>query len=187
MKDYLISMFIDDELGLDDKIEFVKTVHRDGDYTGETIELLEQEKLLRGTMVDRLPEIILPGKAKSSFPAWFFGIKPAFSLAAAMALVVIMLFFRSAPEVMAPQGHEHRFVIFRPDAGRAEIVGSFTNWKPLPMQRVGAGGYWSLTLSLPSGEHRYSFMLDKGERIVDPTVASREQDDFGGENSIIRI
>ena len=187
MKDYLISMFIDNELGLDDKIEFVDTVHRDGEYAGEAIGLLQQEKLLRGVMVARVPEIQLPAKPETSLPAWFSRLNPVSCLAGALVMVAFMVLFRSAPEVAVPQDREHRFVIYQPEAEQAEIVGSFTNWKPLAMERIGPEGYWSLTLPLSAGEHRYSFLLDKEALIADPTVVSREEDDFGGENSIIRI
>ena len=39
MQDYLISMFIDDELNLDNKIEFVETVHEDRKFKDETVDL----------------------------------------------------------------------------------------------------------------------------------------------------
>jgi len=189
MKDYLISMFIDDELDFDEKIEFVTTVHQDGDYADETIELLEQEKLLRAPMVERLPEVQL-GRVqaqKSRLPPWLFGVKPVSCLAGTLAAVVLMLLFRPVSQVAGPQLQDHRFVIFQPEANRAEIVGSFTDWKPVPMERVGAAGYWSITLPLSTGEYRYSFLMDQGAPMADPTVSSREHDDFGGENSILRI
>ena len=40
MQNYLISMFIDDELDLDNKIEFVETVHADLNYKDETVGFL---------------------------------------------------------------------------------------------------------------------------------------------------
>ena len=38
MQDHLISMFIDDELDLDNKIEFIETVHADRVYKDETVD-----------------------------------------------------------------------------------------------------------------------------------------------------
>ncbi len=46
MNDSLISLFIDDEMDLDEKVEFVETVHSSQVFTQETVDLLEQEKLL---------------------------------------------------------------------------------------------------------------------------------------------
>ena len=46
MKDYLISSYIDDELDLDEKIEFVETVSEKVSFKDETVDLLLQEKLI---------------------------------------------------------------------------------------------------------------------------------------------
>jgi len=43
---YFISMFMDNELALDEQIEFVKKVHKDEEFYHESMELLEQEKLI---------------------------------------------------------------------------------------------------------------------------------------------
>jgi 1,4-alpha-glucan branching enzyme len=87
---------------------------------------------------------------------------------------------------MTPQA-EQRFVLYLPQASQARIVGTFTDWNPVPMQKIGASGYWSLTLKVPQGEHRYSYLVEGDNRMVDPTVAAREHDDFGGENSVIVV
>ena len=43
MKDFLISSYIDDELDLDEKIEFVETVHAQPAFKDEAVDLLHQE------------------------------------------------------------------------------------------------------------------------------------------------
>ncbi len=68
MKDYLISMYIDDELGLDDKITFVETVHADTVYKDETVDLLHQEKLIRSEVVDHVPPVKIKEKRKWVYP-----------------------------------------------------------------------------------------------------------------------
>jgi hypothetical protein len=40
MTEHFISMFIDDELDLDEKIEFVETLHSDASYKTEAVTLL---------------------------------------------------------------------------------------------------------------------------------------------------
>jgi 1,4-alpha-glucan branching enzyme len=80
-----------------------------------------------------------------------------------------------------------RFVIYRPDVTNAEITGTFTGWKKVPMRRIGSSGYWDITMNLPEGEHRFIYILNGKQRFADPTVMSREHDDFGGENSIISV
>ena len=66
MRDYLISSYIDDELDLDEKIEFVETVHAEAPFKDEAVDLLLQEKLLRGKVTDRMPSVTLqPGRRRA--------------------------------------------------------------------------------------------------------------------------
>jgi hypothetical protein len=182
MKEELISMFIDDEMDLEEKIEFVEQVHADVFFKDSTIEFLYLEKDLRGDVVERLPQVSVPARKTS----WIF-FRPmhlvAASLAAAAALLVFL--FWPVHQEAANPSEPYRFVIYRPDVSRAAIAGDFTGWKDVPLQRVGSSGYWEISFSLPRGEHRYVFVLGGGERVPDPTVMTREPDDFGGENTII--
>ncbi len=186
MKDYLISLYIDDELDLDEKIEFVESVHNDASIKDEAIDLLAQEKLLRANMVTKMPaatQMIRRSSWKSIFlPTW----RPLLAGCALATLIMTSLFLlRSGPD--PGQGIEQRFVIYRPNTDNMAIMGNFTEWSPLPMEKIGASGYWSITLRLKPGEHHYSYMMEDGQQIADPTVTLRESDDFGGENSIINI
>lgn len=185
MKDYLISQFIDNELDLDEKVEFVETVYDDKGFKDETVELLVQEKMLQADMVTTLPAVRINVKGRATrnfFKPW---LPPFAGFATAMALVAMVFLFR--PEQVVSHENLHRFVIYRPGAGQTEIMGTFTGWAPVPMQKIGTSGYWSLTLSVPEGEHRYSYLVENGQQIADPTVLIRERDDFGGENSIIKV
>ncbi len=186
MKDHLISMFIDNELGLDEKIDFVEIVHQDKQFKDETVDLLGQEKLLQGDLGPPVPEMRLPVE-KSLKAAFFRAWLPPFAgFAAAMLLVMGVFLLR--PQQAQDVGLEKpfRFVIYRPDARQAKIVGTFTDWKPIPLEKTG-NGYWTINLNIPEGEHRYSYLVDNEKQIADPTVPAREQDDFGGENSIIQV
>ncbi len=181
MKDFLISLFIDDELDLDQKIEFVDVVHADPVVKNETIELLEQEKLIRSNVVRQLPPVEITERHGL---IWRF-LRPLGMAAAGLAAAVLaLLFFWPAREVPAFQ---HRFVIYQPEARQVAIAGSFTGWDAISMQEVGNSGYWEITLKLPRGEHRFSYILDGMTRLPDPTVSTREHDDFGGENSILEL
>jgi hypothetical protein len=183
--DYLISMFIDDELDLDEKIEFVERVHVSADFKGDTVSLLSQEKLLRTEMADPKP-LRKPAPVK---PSRFFMPRSVRTAAVALATAVIVLssvFFwqhghREQPAGAAP----YRFVIYEPDARRVEITGSFTGWRKVSLEKHGAGGYWEVTLPLSPGEHSFTYILDGSRKVADPTLPSGEMDDFGGENSIL--
>lgn len=193
MKDYLISMFIDNELDLDEKIDFVETVHAERTFKDEAIDLLAQEKLLHGEMVQRMPQARIPVKKESESGFFIPWLRPAALFSAGLALGAAVLFLQPTPApvpistAVASNEIPHRFVIYRPDVDQAEIIGTFTRWQPLSMEKIGTSGYWSLTLNLPEGEYQYSYLVEDGKQITDPTVPERVQDDFGGENSIITV
>jgi len=189
MKEYLISLFIDNELDIEEKITFVETVHDDRRFTDEAISLLRQEKRLRAeltvpVMVAAMPPASEFAAPKSNFLS--FWLRPLAGFAAAMLLIGLFTLLRIEPTV-APLNEPYRFVVYLPDSNQASIVGTFTGWKPVPMERVSASGYWTLTLPVPKGEHRYSYLVEDGRQIADPTVVAKEQDDFGGENSVIEV
>lgn len=178
---YLISKFIDNELDLDEKAGFVERVHADRDFKDESIELLTMEKIIRADVVDRVPAIKMKIK-KRHIPSAFRWM--GFWIPAAAAILIAFFVFYHPRQLPAPS---HRFVIYRPDVKNAEIAGTFTGWQRIPMNRIGTSGYWEITISLPGGEHRFTYILDGEKRFADPTVTARELDDFGGQNSIISV
>ncbi len=182
MKDHLISMYIDEELSLEEKIVFVETVHGNKCFKDSAVELLNQERLLRAEVVERPPAVEIP-KARALFRLRRF--TPFAALAAGLAAAVFLFLNNGPPH--APPRQAHRFVIYQPEARRVEITGSFTGWRNVPLKPSAGGGYWEITLDVPAGEHRFSYVLEGGERMTDPTIAVRETDDFGGENSILAV
>lgn len=183
MIDYYTSMFIDNELGLDEKIEFIKNIHKDRGVYEDAIDLLEQEKLLTSDVLTHSPALALKEK-KSRFS--FLNLKPLiFASAGAMAVIIALLMF---PVQKDPVSNiPHRFVIYQPEVSTVEISGSFIDWKVLPLSQIGSSGYWQIELDIPEGEHRYTYIVGGKERVADPTILTREQDDFGGENSILLV
>ncbi len=181
--DAMISMFIDNELSLKDKIEFVQKVHSERNFKDQTVDLLDQEQLLRSDVVKRVPQVRWRPKERFFFS--FFRPRSLAALASSLAFGVVVWFYylMPAPAVQMP----HRFVVYLPSAKQAEITGSFTNWENLPLKKTGGRGYWEITLDLPKGEHRFVYILDGRKRVPDPTVPELERDDFGGENSILLI
>jgi hypothetical protein len=178
---HLISMFIDNELDLDEKIGFVERVHEDRDFKNESIELLNMEKIIRTDVVDRIPAIKMKIK-RNRLPSVLRSVGLWVPAAAAVLIALFVLYHpRQFPTT------PHRFVIYRPDVTAAEIAGTFTGWRRIPLNRIGTSGYWDITISLPGGEHRFTYILDGEKRFADPTVAARERDDFGGQNSIISV
>jgi hypothetical protein len=181
MKDYMISMFIDDELDIDEKIELVESVHAEAAVKNEIVHLLQQEKLIRSPMVSRIPVVEADVRSKPSF--YFRRSAAAFVSGLAAALIIVFFVLPEQKISSVP----YRFVIYQPDVNQVDITGSFTGWETLPMKKMGATGYWEITLDLHEGEHRYSYILESGVQIPDPSVLTREKDDFGGENSILDV
>jgi hypothetical protein len=177
-------MYIDNELSLENKLRFVQQIRNDSVKADEAIELLQQEQIIRGDVVNRIPQIkfspILLRKKVLNFM-----VQPMNLVSASLAVAVTVLFFL----VLTPQPYvqTNRFVIYRPDVSRAEITGSFTGWQRLPMYQVGESGYWEIVLTVPEGEHRFSYILDGQYNFSDPTIPTKEQDDFGGVNSVLYI
>ncbi len=189
MKEYLISQFLDNGLNLDEKEQFVESVRHD-EFHKETIELIQQEKLLRSCMVAEYPE---PSKVTlgQRFRLFFFAYHPAcagFTLA--MLIIAAIFTSNSRDQVIMPAEYshiQHRFVLYLPDADSTSLVGNFSNWEPIPMQKVDDSGYWTTNVNLSPGEYRYSYLTEEGKKIADPTILDREYDDFGGENTVISI
>jgi len=190
MKDHLISMFIDNELDLDEKMEFVEEVHGSPSFRDESIALLRQERLLRSDPVRAVPAVEPSPSRCPILPRWRSFLYPAGMLGSAIAAAMIVFAaftFFAPPPVTDGTDFSHRFVIYKPEAETVEITGSFTGWRKMPLRQLGTSGYWEVTLAVPGGEHRFTYILDGDREYADPTVPAREHDDFGGENSILFV
>jgi hypothetical protein len=182
--DYLASMFIDDELSLGEKIGFVDRIQSDPPFYRDTRALLLQEQMLRiepdaSQLPARPPMAVRPADRFRMF------YKPAVYALAGFACAVLMLWNLDNRPPTALRAN--RFIIYEPAADNVELIGSFTGWQRTPMKPIGTSGYWELQLSLPTGEHRFAYILDGNRQKADPTLPIREMDDFGGENSILNV
>jgi Glycogen recognition site of AMP-activated protein kinase len=92
----------------------------------------------------------------------------------------------AGPRISAERlNDELRRIDVRADsASRVEIMGDFTNWAPIPLER--AGDVWRLDRAIPPGPHRIAIRLDGGPWIV-PVNLPRVDDEFGGTVGIITV
>jgi len=117
---------------------------------------------------------------------WLLG--PAF---AAAVLVVLFLARRPAvpemTEVATVDSALVRFVYYAPNARAVTVAGSFNDWslESSPLAR-GERGVWTITLSLPTGQHQYAFVVDGREWAVDP-AAPAVDDGLGHRNSVVAV
>ena len=188
MMEYLNSLYIDDEMDLEEKIRFVENIRKSDEAYSQALDLLEQEKLLRYALKEPVTVPAAKPGWKKVFKIWWAAhFRPLSAAAAGLAVGLMLFIFYPMQSTPLPESRISRFVVFLPQARQVDLSGSFTDWRRMPMQPVGQTGYWELSMPLNSGEHRYVFILDDDRRIADPTQLNRELDDFGGENSIIKI
>jgi hypothetical protein len=184
-------MYIDNELSLDEKILFINHVYGNKTFTDDTVSMLQQEKILDAALnQQQAPETALPIS---------FTSRPIHSIGLAMAACILLILSFLAGADFTPQSiHltetasipatvQHRFVILQQGSVQVEITGSFTDWQKVPLTPTGSEGYWEITMDVPYGEHRYSFIVDGTRLLPDPTVAAQEPDDFGAINSILSL
>lgn len=191
MMEHFISMYIDDEMSLEEKILFINHVHENKAFTNDAVSMLEQEKKLRTALIQPAPEAALPfSKPKRSLHS--LGLALAACVLLVLSFLVGANFYPAGEPVdqsisLVPATAQHRFVIFQQGSAQVEITGSFTEWRKVALNQTSSEGYWEITLNVPSGEHRYSFIIDGKKLLPDPTVAAKEPDDFGTINSILYV
>lgn len=188
--EHLISMYIDNELNLGEKIDFVEQIHKDKSYKDSARSFLEQEKILHVAIRQQSPKIPQPERRSSLLSPV---LNNKVRVACAVSLLALFSFFFQH-QLQTPKNYEmkpvsvkHRFVIYQTGIQQAEITGSFTNWQRLPLQPSGTSGYWETTLQIPSGEHKFIYILDGSTLFSDPTISAQELDDYGTKNSILSI
>ena len=86
--DHLISMYIDNELSLSEKILFVEHVHKSKPYKEDAVDLLEQEKLLSSSLNRTAPQVDLKVSRPEILPA----LNRPLGWAAAVCLLVLLSF-----------------------------------------------------------------------------------------------
>jgi len=182
--DYLSSMYIDNEMDLDEKSQFVEKIHSDRSFYVQTLELLKQEQELR--KIPEMPAMVTTIPWRTPLWAVLARLLKPLGVAAAGFAAAVLLFFGGFQNP-APTVCSNRFVLYEPSAQQVELTGSFTGWQRVSMLPVGNSGYWELSLPIPSGEYRFAYILDGDRQMADPTLPAREKDDFGGVNSILTV
>jgi hypothetical protein len=83
----------------------------------------------------------------------------------------------------APAHGFTRLALRAPRASRVDVVGDFTNWKPIAARRAsGDAAMWFIDLRIPPGQYRYAFRID-GTTWRVPDGATAVDDGFGGKSA----
>ena len=151
-----------------------------------------------GSSMDVL-EILAAPAVKIPSPM-FSGLTGLFSVTwrirAVPAVAVILLFVGLLGRAMLPDGTpipgaQHasiKLVYFSKTAATVSVVGSFNGWeREIQLQPREDSGYWVTQVTVPPGEYSYAFMIDGNVRVADPTANSFMEDDYGSQNSVVRV
>ncbi len=168
-------------MDLGEKRTFVEKVRADNEFATLT-DLLDQEQRLRDLPLHTLAA---PASAPWRPPLRTRLASPRPAGLAAAGFAAALLVVALVPEQPAPVAPVNRFATRAgcPPGGTGRLVHRLAAGSP---HRAGDSGYWELTLPVAPGEHRFAYILD-GERQMADHPAALEQDDFGGENSILSV
>lgn len=79
-----------------------------------------------------------------------------------------------------------KFVYFSNKAQRVSLIGSFNEWVPQPMQKIGSNR-WELTIEIPEGKYLYNFLVD-GKIVLDPNnKRPPEMSEKGFKSSVLEL
>lgn len=106
-------------------------------------------------------------------------------LAATAATVLLAAALALRPDATPPG--QVTFALVAPSSSGVSLVGDFNDWdrSRVRLERV-SGNEWQVTLKLPPGRYRYSYVTDEGEWLADPE-APPAFDEFGTPTSVITI
>lgn len=83
-----------------------------------------------------------------------------------------------------------REIVFRyhdDTATKVSLAGDFNDWVSEPFEKC-ADGLWRIAIPCrPAGKYRYKFLIDHARWTEDPSHALKEEDEFGGFNSVLGI
>lgn len=77
-----------------------------------------------------------------------------------------------------------RFRLRRPGAEQVRVLGDFTGWEPVPMER--RDGIWTVELRVPPGVHHFGFRVD-GRWYVPDDAPARSRDEWGRANATLVV
>lgn len=78
---------------------------------------------------------------------------------------------------------EFRFAV--PGAARVDLVGDWTGWQPVPLERA-SNGQWVIRTRVGPGVHRFNLVVD-GERWIVPEGSAAVDDGFGGKTALLVV
>lgn len=117
---------------------------------------------------------------------------PAWAVAVAAGVVAIATFgiLRGRQQPPVAVGHEPvQFVLVAPTAKSVAVVGDFNDWGLNDSALVATNheGVWSVTAPVPTGVHRYAYVVNGKDWVADPSAPRSAGDDFGMPSSVLVV
>lgn len=95
---------------------------------------------------------------------------------------------KKAEKPAADQIRSVRITYTSASATEVSIIGSFNNWEPgATLMTKEAKGGWAASLQLRPGRYTYKLLVNRKQKIVDPSNPVTEPDGFGGRNSVLEV
>ncbi len=134
---------------------------------------------------------------------WLFGglsLTAAFSLLLVLGLplllkqsensfkpgILISAVHSSDQNSMQDPAYEVRFTLSALQAKSVTIMGDFSAWQKIPLERTASGNF-TLKMKLSSGTYAYGFYIDGKKWVLDPHAHATVPDGFGNYNSMIQL
>ena len=117
-------------------------------------------------------------------PAW------AAAIAAGLVAVATKGVLRSRQHAAPVLGHEPvQFVLVAPTARSVAVVGDFNDWglNDSALLATNHDGVWSVTAPVPTGVHRYAYVVNGKDWVADPSAPRSAGDDFGMPSSVLVV
>lgn len=88
-------------------------------------------------------------------------------------------------EMRATPTGAHELRVRAPSARSVEIMGDFTEWRPVTLRNID-GGWWSIVLGIATGIHEINMRID-GARWIVPPGLSPKSDEFAGSVGVLIV
>ncbi len=84
---------------------------------------------------------------------------------------------------------QHVFSFDAPKAASVSVAGDFNGWNPQShrLERGAQTGKWEGRITVKRGRHRYKFVIDGKEWVLDPAATVFESDPYGGKNAVLLV
>jgi hypothetical protein len=182
----LVKQLLDGDITI---AELPAELRREGEEALQLVAAVDRRPVELPAVPDRVMRALVRAPQRSAVRRL---LERPWVLAPALALAAALVVWLGRPTTPIPTSSAGtitvRFVLAAPNAREVSVAGTFNQWDPraTPLVRSGANGVWSATITLPTGQHQYAFVVDGVRWMADP-AAPAVDDGFGRRNSVLTL